>query len=85
VVDAIVHHRWRDLENLTPRQRALGEIAEKMTLKSNHIVESDWTPLRRLGFSDLACLETAHVIALFNYVTRMADAFGIEPDPETKH
>lgn len=43
------------------------------------MVEEDWQPLRDLGFDDRGCLEVAHVISLFNYAARMADAFGLEP------
>ena len=42
----------------------------------------DWQPLRDLGFDDRACLEVAHVVGIFNYLTRMADGFGLELDPE---
>ena len=42
---------------------------------------ADWQPLRDLGFDDQALLETAHLIAIFNYFPRMANGFGIKPDP----
>lgn len=47
------------------------------------MVESDWEPLRALGFDDQACLEVAHVVGLFNYLTRLADGFGLQLDTET--
>lgn len=43
---------------------------------------SDWEPLRQLGFSDEDCLEVAHIVGIFNYLTRLADGFGISLDPE---
>lgn len=48
------------------------------------MVESDWEPLRRLGFDDRACLEVAHVVCLFNYFTRLADGLGLQLDPQTQ-
>jgi alkylhydroperoxidase family enzyme len=42
-----------------------------------------WQPLRDLGFGDRACLEVAHIVGLFNYLTRLADGFGLQLDPET--
>jgi alkylhydroperoxidase family enzyme len=48
------------------------------------MVESDWQPLRDLGFDDQSCLEVAHVVGLFNYLTRLADGFGLRLDPETE-
>ena len=47
------------------------------------MVESDWDALRGLGFDDQGCLEVAHVVGLFNYLTRLADGFGLRLDAET--
>jgi len=80
---AIKAHRWRDYEPLSTRDRALCEIAEKLTLQPTRVVEEDWSPLRALGFDDQACLEVAHVVCLFNYFTRLADGFGLQLDRET--
>jgi uncharacterized peroxidase-related enzyme len=83
-VEAIKHKRWRDLPSLTPRQRALCEVAEKLTLQPTRMTAEDWQPLRDLGFDDQGLLETAHVIAIFNYFPRMADGFGLTPDPQVR-
>jgi uncharacterized peroxidase-related enzyme len=79
---AVRERRWRDLD-LPPRQRALCEVAEKLSATPTRMVEADWDPLRRLGFDDRACLEVAHVVCLFNYFTRLADGFGLTVDPGT--
>lgn len=65
---------------MDPRQYALSELAEKLTLTPDKMVEEDWKPLRDLGFDDRACLEVAHIICLFNYFTRLAGGFGLQPD-----
>jgi hypothetical protein len=44
---------------------------------------ADWDRLRDLGFSDEECLEVAHVVGVFNHLTRLADGFGIAVDPLT--
>ena len=44
------------------------------------MVESDWQPLRDLGFNDRGCLEVAHIVGIFNYLTRLADGLGIQLD-----
>ena len=41
----------------------------------------DWQPLRDLGLDDQGLLEVAHLISIFNYFPRMADGFGLTPDP----
>ncbi len=48
------------------------------------MVESDWEPLRALGFDDRACLEVAHIVGMFNHLTRLADGLGLALDPETQ-
>jgi alkylhydroperoxidase family enzyme len=48
------------------------------------MTESDWRDLRRLGFDDNACLEVAHIVGIFNYLTRLADGFGLQPEPAFK-
>ena len=47
------------------------------------MVEKDWQPLRDLGFDDPACLEVAHIVGIFNYLTRLADGFGLKLDNRT--
>ena len=47
--------------------------------------EGDWQPLRDLGFDDKSCLEVAHIVGIFNYLTRLADGFGLRLDDATRH
>lgn len=44
------------------------------------MTEDDWKPLRELSFDDRACLEVAHIVGIFNYLTRLADGFGLRLD-----
>ena len=69
------------MPDLTPRQRALCTVAEKLTLTPTGMTVADWQPLRDLGFDDQGLLEVGHLISIFNYFPRMADGFGIKPDP----
>lgn len=82
MTDAIKERRWRSLD-LTDRQRALCEVAEKLSATPTRMVESDWKPLRDLGFDDQGCLEVAHIVGIFNYLTRLADGFGLQLDEAT--
>jgi uncharacterized protein YciW len=36
--------------------------------------------VRRVGLDDEGCLELAHIVGLFNYLTRLADGLGIALD-----
>jgi len=81
LVEAIKRGHWQDLEGLSGRDRALCALAEKLSGTPTKMVEADWRPLRDLGFDDTACLEVAHIVGLFNYLTRLADGLGLELDP----
>ena len=43
----------------------------------------DWEPLRRIGFDDQALLEVAHIVGIFNHLTRLADGMGLALDEQT--
>ena len=38
--------------------------------------------LRAHGFSDADILDAVHVCGYYNYLTRLVDALGIDPDPD---
>ena len=40
--------------------------------------------LRKHGLSDRDILDAVEVIAYFNYINRVADALGIDPEPEMR-
>jgi uncharacterized peroxidase-related enzyme len=82
LVEAIKRKRWREVA-LSARDRALCEVAEKLSRTPTRMTEDDWRPLRDLGFDDRACLEVAHVVGIFNYLTRLADGFGLALDAGT--
>ena len=41
---------------------------------------SDLEHLRQMGFSETAILDAVQIISFFNYITRVADALGLEPE-----
>ncbi len=59
-------------------------MADKLSVTPTRMVEEDWQPLRDLGFDDEACLEVAHIVGIFNHLTRLADGFGLQLDPATR-
>ena len=82
-MEAIKERRWRELKR-PPRTRALCEVAEKLSATPTRMLPEDWQPLRDLGFDDKACLEVAHIVGIFNYLTRLADGFGLQLDAGTQ-
>ena len=67
---------------LTPRQKALARFAVKVTRKPASVRPGDLDALRKQGLSDRDILDAVQVISYFNYINRIADALGIDPEPE---
>lgn len=70
---------WRKAP-LAPVDRALCELAEKLTRSQRKMSPSDLEGLRAQGLDDPAIHDAVQVIAYFNYITRIADALGVEPE-----
>ena len=83
-MEAIKQKRWREVLHLSERERSLCTVAEKLSATPTRMVEKDWQPLRDLGFDDSACLEVGHIVGIFNYLTRLADGFGLKLDAKTE-
>ena len=78
--DAFVHAVARDWRTagLAPVDRALCWIAAKLTHRQQEMGPDDLDALRALGLDDRAIHDAVQVIGYFNYVTRVADALGVE-------
>ena len=60
--------------------RALCEFAAKLTHRKDEMSPADLDALRAQGLDDRAIHDATQVIAYFNYITRVADALGVEPE-----
>ena len=67
---------------LSPRQKALCQFAEMVTRSPQALEPRHLEPLRQQGLSDRDILDAVEVIAYFNYINRVADALGVDPEPE---
>ena len=67
---------------LDETQRALLAYAVKVTLRPSTCSEEDVQALRGAGASDEAIHATVQVAAYFNYINRVADALGVDPEPD---
>ncbi len=65
---------------LSPPDRALCDFAVKLTLAPAAMGETDIASLRAHGFDDEAITVATQVIAYFNYINRIADGLGVEPE-----
>lgn len=57
------------------------EFAEKCTLHPSEMTPLDLQRLRDCGFCDEDILDIVHITAYFNYINRVADALGVDPEP----
>ncbi|MDQ3669826.1 MAG: peroxidase, partial [Actinomycetota bacterium] len=62
--------------------RALCDFAMVLTRTPASVGQEDVDQLRRHGWSDAAVHDAIQVISFFNYINRVADAVGIEGEPE---
>ena len=62
--------------------RALCDYAVKLTAAPATVGREDADALRALGWDDTAIHDAIQVIAYFNYINRVAEAVGIEAEPE---
>ena len=83
-MEAIKTRSWNTLASLSERARALCTVADKLSATPTRITAADWQPLRDLGFDDTACLEVAHIVGIFNHLTRLADGLGLQLDTGTQ-
>jgi len=67
---------------LSPRQKALARFAIFVTRHPWAVRPAHLDALRKQGLSDRDILDAVQVIAYFNYINRVADALGIDPEPE---
>lgn len=72
---------WRHAR-LSPREVALAEYAEKLTLRPAEVTEADLGPLREVGLDDHQIMELVQVIGMFNMTNRVSSALGFVPNAE---
>jgi alkylhydroperoxidase family enzyme len=67
---------------LTTAQAALLAYVRKLTLAPATCTRADVDALRERGATDEEVHATVQVAAYFNYINRVADALGVDREPE---
>jgi len=80
--DMFVHAVARDWKTapLSEGDMALCKFADKLTRSPANMSPADLDKLRAIGFDDRAIHDATQVISYFNYINRIADALGVEPE-----
>ena len=75
---------YRQVEFDAPT-RGLLDYAVKLTLGPKQMRASDVEALREVGFADQDILEAVQLIGYFNYINRVLDGLGTEPEPNMRY
>lgn len=63
---------------LDAKDKAMLEYSEKITLRPSEVDEPDVRRLKEAGWSEAEILDIAAVTSYRNFITRMADALGVQ-------
>lgn len=81
LADALESGPWKDAP-LSEPEFAFCAYAEKLTQSPAEMSESDVDLLREAGWNDREIHDGCQVIAYFNYINRIADGLGVDPEPD---
>ncbi len=67
-----------------PPTKGLLDFAVKLTLHPKAMRAADVEALRAAGFADEDILDAVQIVAYFNYINRVLDGLGAEPEPDMR-
>lgn len=67
---------------LSAAERAMLDFVVRLTRNPGGMMRGHLSPLKEAGFDDLAILEIVHITSFFNYINRVADGLGVDPEPD---
>jgi len=67
--------------SLSAREVSLLDYAVKLTQTPLAITHDDLVKLRSQGFNDEQLVDAVHCIGYFNFINRVLDALGVDPEP----
>jgi uncharacterized peroxidase-related enzyme len=70
---------------LPPREVALLDFAVKLTKSPLDVRRDDLDALRRHGFTDEQLVDAVHCIGYFNFINRVLDGLGVDPEPSMRY
>jgi SAM-dependent methyltransferase len=70
---------------LTPSEVVLLDYAVKLTKDPRAVGRGDLDALRRAGYSDEQLVDAVHCIGYFNFINRVLDGLGVDPEPGMRY
>ena len=71
--------------DLTNRELALLDFAVKLTREPQATNRGDLDALRAAGFNDEQLVDAVHCISYFNFINRVLDGLGVDPEPGMRY
>jgi uncharacterized peroxidase-related enzyme len=71
--------------DLTPREVVLLDFAVKLTKLPSGMQKGDLDALRGHGFTDEQLVDAVHCISYFNFINRVLDGLGVDPEPSMRY
>jgi uncharacterized protein YciW len=72
-----IAHDFRN-SKLEAKDKAMLEYAENITLRPSEVDERDVERLKQAGWNEVDILDIAAVTSYRNFITRIADALGVQ-------
>ena len=70
---------------LAAREVALLDFAVKLTRHPSAVQRDDVDALRDRGFSDEQLVDAVQCIGYFNFINRVLDGLGVDPEPSMRY
>jgi uncharacterized peroxidase-related enzyme len=70
---------------LSAREVALLDFAVKLTRAPSGTGRHDLDALRHHGFTDEQLVDAVHCISYFNFINRVLDGLGVDPEPSMRY
>ena len=70
---------------LAPREVALLDFAVKLTRTPSAMTRDDLDALRGHGYADEQLVDAVHCVSYFNFINRVLDGLGVEPEPAMRY
>jgi uncharacterized peroxidase-related enzyme len=70
---------------LTSREVALLDFSAKLTRHPSGVRRDDLDALRAYGFNDEELVDAVHCVSYFNFINRVLDGLGVDPEPSMRY
>lgn len=71
--------------NLPPRETALLDFSILLTKSPSSVRKDELGALRSHGYSDEQLVDAVHCISYFNFINRVLDGLGVDPEPTMRY